>query len=80
MNILQELKNTGTTAKYKQKVVNFDQLNNLVELDKFKKMETKYKFSQLRIAPSTPLKRLVSSTQVLYPPIHNNAKASFGSP
>ncbi len=44
MNILQELKNTGTTAKYKQKVVNFDQFNNLVELDKFKKMETKYKF------------------------------------
>jgi methylisocitrate lyase len=46
MNILQELKNTGTTAKYKQKVINFDQFNNLVELDKFKKMETKYKFSQ----------------------------------
>ena len=44
MNILKELKNTGTTAKYKQKVVNFDQFNNLVELDKFKKMETKYKF------------------------------------
>ena len=43
MNILQELKNTGTTAKYKQKVVNFDQFNSLVELDKFKKMETKYK-------------------------------------
>ena len=46
MNILQELKNTGTTAKYKQKVVNFDQFNNLVELDKFKKMETKYKFTK----------------------------------
>jgi len=44
MNILQELKNAGTTSKYKQKVVNFDQFNNLVELDKFKKMETKYKF------------------------------------
>ena len=43
MNILQELKNTGTTSKYKQKVVNFDQFNDLVELDKFKKMETKYK-------------------------------------
>ena len=41
MNILQELKNTGTTAKYKQKVVNFDQFNNLVELDKFRKMERK---------------------------------------
>ena len=46
MNILQELKNTGTTSKYKQKVVNFDQFNNLVELNKFKKMETKYKFSK----------------------------------
>ena len=46
MNILQELKNTGTTAKYKQKVVNFDQFNNLVELDKFRKMETKYKVSK----------------------------------
>ena len=41
MNILKELKNTGTTSKYKQKVVNFDQFNNLVELDKFKKMEKK---------------------------------------
>ena len=46
MNILKELKNTGTTSKYKQKVVNFDQFNNLVELDKFRKMETKYKFSK----------------------------------
>ncbi len=46
MNILKELKNTGTTSKYKQKVVDFDQFNNLVELDKFKKMETKYKCSQ----------------------------------
>ena len=46
MNILKELKNTGTTSKYKQKVVNFDQFNNLVELNKFKKMETKYKFSK----------------------------------
>jgi len=46
MNILQELKNTGTTSKYKQKVVNFDQFNSLVELDKFKKMETKYKVTK----------------------------------
>ena len=46
MNILQELKNSGTTSKYKQKVVNFDQFNKLVELDKFKKMETKYKISK----------------------------------
>jgi 2,3-dimethylmalate lyase len=46
MNILKELKNTGTTSKYKQKVVSFDQFNNLVELDKFKKMENRYKFSK----------------------------------
>ena len=46
MNILQELKKSGTTSKYKQKVVNFDQFNNLVELDKYKKMETKYKFTK----------------------------------
>ena len=46
MNILQELKNSGTTSKYKQKLVNFDQFNKLVELDKFKKMETKYKFTK----------------------------------
>ena len=38
MNILTELKNTGNTAKYKQKVVNFDQFNDLVELPKFRKM------------------------------------------
>mgnify|MGYP000441532287 FL=1 len=48
MNILQELKNSGTTSKHKQKVVNFDQFNSLVELDKFKKMETKYKFSKTK--------------------------------
>jgi methylisocitrate lyase len=45
MNILTELKNTGNTAKYKQKVVNFDQFNDLVELPKFRKMEEKYKKS-----------------------------------
>ncbi len=42
MNILQELKKTGTTTKSKQKVVNFDQFNDLVELSKFRKMEKKY--------------------------------------
>ena len=49
MNILQELKNKGTTSKYKQKVVNFDQFNSLVELDKFRKMETKYKIYKKKI-------------------------------
>jgi len=46
MNILQELKTKGTTSKCKQKVVNFDQFNSLVELDKFRKMETKYKVTK----------------------------------
>jgi len=46
MNILKELKKSGNTAKYKQKVVNFDQFNDLVELPKFRKMEKKYKFSK----------------------------------
>lgn len=48
MNILQELKKTGTTAKFKQKVVNFDQFNDIVELPKFRKMEKKYGFSKRR--------------------------------
>ncbi|AFS80135.1 methylisocitrate lyase [Candidatus Nitrosopumilus koreensis AR1] len=43
MNILEELKKTGTTSKYKNKVVNFDQFNDLVELSKFRKMEKKYR-------------------------------------
>ena len=44
MSILQELKKTGTTIKFRQKVVNFDQFNDLVELPKFRKMEKKYEF------------------------------------
>ena len=46
MNILQELKKNGNTSKYKQKVVNFDQFNDLVELPKFRKMEKKYEKSK----------------------------------
>jgi methylisocitrate lyase len=46
MNILKELKKSGETTKYKQKVVNFDQFNDLVELSKFRKMEKKYGFSK----------------------------------
>jgi len=42
MNILKELKKSGNTTKYKQKVVNFDQFNDLVELTKFRKMEKKF--------------------------------------
>ena len=46
MGILKELKKTGTTVKFKQKVVNFDQFNDLVELPKFQKLEKKYGFSK----------------------------------
>jgi methylisocitrate lyase len=46
MNILKELKKSGNTIKYKQKVVNFEQFNDLVELPKFRKMEKKYRFSK----------------------------------
>ena len=46
LNILKELKKSGNTTKYKRKVVNFDQFNDLVELSKFKNMEKKYKFSK----------------------------------
>ncbi|EPA04859.1 putative carboxyvinyl-carboxyphosphonate phosphorylmutase [Candidatus Nitrosarchaeum limnium BG20] len=46
MNILKELKKTGTTAKFKHKVVNFDQFNDLVDLPKFQKLEKKYGFSK----------------------------------
>ena len=46
MNILKELKKTGTTTKFKQKVVNFDQFNDLVELSKFRKLEKRYGFSK----------------------------------
>jgi len=46
MNILTELKKSGNTLKFKQKVVNFNQFNDLVELPKFRKMEKKYKKSK----------------------------------
>ena len=46
MNILKELKKSGNTAKYKHKVVDFDQFNDLVELPKFRKMEKKFRFSK----------------------------------
>ena len=46
MNILKELKKTGTTTKFRNKVVSFDQFNDLVELKKFRKLEKKYGFSK----------------------------------
>jgi 2,3-dimethylmalate lyase len=44
MNILKELKKTGTTSKFRNKVVSFDQFNEMVELKKFRKLEKKYGF------------------------------------
>lgn len=46
MNILKELKKTGGTRKFRNKVVGFDQFNDLVELSKFHKLEKKYGFSK----------------------------------
>ena len=46
MNILKELKKTGTTTKFKNKLVSFDQFNELVELSKFSKLEKKYGFAK----------------------------------
>ena len=39
--ILQELKNTGTTKNFKN-ITNFDQFNDLVDLQKFRKLENRY--------------------------------------
>ena len=42
IEILKELKESGTTSKLRKRLVNFDQFNNIVELLKFRKMENKY--------------------------------------
>lgn len=46
LQILNELKKTGTTKKHTDKLVNFDQFNDLVDLSKFRKLEKRYGFSQ----------------------------------
>ncbi|MCH8834155.1 MAG: isocitrate lyase/PEP mutase family protein [Thaumarchaeota archaeon] len=46
INILKELKKTGTTKKLSSKLVSFDQFNDLVELRKFRKLEKRYKLSK----------------------------------
>ncbi len=46
INILKELKKAGTTTKFKNKLVSFDQFNDLVELGKFRKLEKKYGVSK----------------------------------
>ncbi len=42
LQILKELRKSGTTLKLKKSLVNFDQFNDIVDLSKFKKMESKY--------------------------------------
>ena len=46
INILKELKKTGTTKKLSSKLVSFDQFNDLVELRKFRKLEKRYRLSK----------------------------------
>ena len=46
MNVLKEMKETGGTRKFKRRMVNFDQFNEMVELSKFIDMEHKYGSNQ----------------------------------
>jgi len=48
LQILKELKRTGTTTKFHKKLVNFEQFNDLVDLPKFRKLESRYGFSTKR--------------------------------
>ena len=48
VQILKELRKTGTTTKFHKKLVNFEQFNDLVDLPKFRKLESKYGFSTKR--------------------------------
>jgi methylisocitrate lyase len=43
LQILKELKRSGTTRRLNKKLVNFDQFNDLVELKKYRKLEKQYK-------------------------------------
>ena len=42
LQILKELKKSGTTTKFKKNLVNFNQFNDIVELTKFRSLEKKY--------------------------------------
>ena len=52
VKILQELKNKGTTKKMKEKLVKFDQFNDIVELSKYRKLENKYAKQKNKKEPS----------------------------
>jgi methylisocitrate lyase len=43
LQILKELKKSGTTSKLRRHVVSFDEFNEIVELSKFRKLEHRYK-------------------------------------
>ena len=43
LQILRELKRSGSTRKFNKKLVNFNQFNDLVELKKYRKLEKQYK-------------------------------------
>jgi len=43
LQILRELKRSGTTRKFNKKLVSFNQFNDLVELKKYRKLEKQYK-------------------------------------
>ncbi|MDE1863398.1 MAG: isocitrate lyase/PEP mutase family protein [Thaumarchaeota archaeon] len=42
LEVLKQLREAGTTSKVKDRLVSFDEFNEIVELSKFKKMEDKY--------------------------------------
>jgi len=44
LQILKELRKSGTTTKLKNKLISFDQFNDIVELSKFRKLENQYGF------------------------------------
>ncbi len=46
MSILTELKKSGNTKKFQNKLVRFDQFNEIVELPKFRKLEKRYGVSK----------------------------------
>ena len=45
LQILKELKKSGTTTKLNKKLVKFNQFNDIVELSKFRKLEKRYQVS-----------------------------------